>query len=71
MNREDGPIPFPGQVTLFIATADGKAYSYVKVDRGMLEDEEIAPSIIKDALDRLDDKLAELTRGGRTPLWIS
>lgn len=78
MSREDSPVPFPGQVTLFIATADGRAYAYVKVDRDALEDEELVPVFIKQTLERLDERLAELVRGGRTPdqpkmmpLWTS
>lgn len=65
MSRENSPIPFPNQVTLMIATEDGMAYSFVKVDREMLEEEEIAASSIRQALERLDERLAELTRGGR------
>lgn len=67
MSRDDSPVPFPGQVTLMIATADGRGYAFIKVGRDALEDEELMPFFIKETLEYLDEKLAELVRGGRTP----
>jgi hypothetical protein len=61
------PIPMPGNVTIMIATVDGRAYTHVQIDRGMLEDEELSAGLIKDVLRRLDEALDELTKGGRTP----
>jgi hypothetical protein len=64
---ENSIVPLPGNVTIMTASPDGRAYTHVQIDRGMLEDEELCPTAVREVLRRLDEALAELTRGGRTP----
>jgi hypothetical protein len=64
---ENSLVPLPGNVTIMTASEDGRAYTHVQIDRGMLEDEELCATAIKSVLERLDEALANLTRGGRTP----
>jgi hypothetical protein len=56
------PLPVPDVVTILVSNYNGPAikFAFIGVPRNMLDDEELAASIIREALQRCDEKMSEL-----------